>query len=128
LDILLDTHTFLWLAEDNPLLSATAKTLIRDTGTKSVLSFVSIWELAIKTSSGKLNLAGPLEVYISTQVATNKIIFMEITLESIYKVADLPYHHRDPFDRLLIAQALTENIPIVSGDAIFDAYGITRIW
>jgi PIN domain nuclease of toxin-antitoxin system len=128
LDILLDTHTVLWHLAGNSALSPTAKSLILDANNKAWISFVSIWELAIKTSSGKLYLNDPLDVYVQKSILPSKLTFLEITLESLYKVADLPYHHRDPFDRLLVAQAITENLAIVSGDAVLDAYGINRIW
>jgi PIN domain nuclease of toxin-antitoxin system len=126
--LLLDTHTFLWFVENSPSLSTNALTYIKDVSNEVYVSIASIWELAIKISVGKLQIAQPLEVFVPSQLSLNKMSALQITLDAAALVATLPLHHRDPFDRLLIAQALTTQMPIVSKDEALDAYGITRLW
>ena len=128
MNLLLDTHSFLWFISGNPNLSPTARTLIEDASNQPFLSIASLWEMAIKLSIGKLNLAQPFEVLIPQQMHLNGIKPLSIEIENVAIVSKLPFHHRDPFDRLLIAQAIGEQIPIVSADAVFDAYGIQRLW
>ncbi len=126
--LLLDTHTFLWFLAADPQLSATARALIEDGDTEVYLSVGSLWEMAIKVSLGKLSLAQPFDTFIPDQLARNSIELLGIAVGHTARVVGLPFHHRDPFDRLLIAQALVEGIPIVGVDAAFDAYGVTRLW
>lgn len=128
MNILLDTHTFLWFVNDDSLLSEPAKRLIEDDASQPFLSAASLWEIAIKMSLGKLTLKQPYEIFIPEQLALNGIGILNIAITHTAAIAALPFHHRDPFDRLLIAQAKTENMPVVSADAAFDAYGIKRIW
>lgn len=126
--LLLDTHTFLWFLDGSPQLSPHARGLIED-GTNDVfLSVGSLWEMAIKVSLGKLTLAQPFETLIPAQLALNVIQVLGISVDHTARIVTLPFHHRDPFDRLLIAQALVEGMPIVGVDAAFDAYGVTRLW
>lgn len=87
-----------------------------------------MWETAIKVKTGKMQLGLPLEEFIETNVEKHVLKLLLITLPHIYYTRQLPLHHRDPFDRLLIAQSLTENIPVVSSDAVWDAYGVNGIW
>lgn len=124
---LLDTHTFLWFIADDEKLSDYAKQLIEDEETELLMSIASVWEMAIKTSLGKLTLAQPFDK-LPTHIEQNKITILPITVEHTIRVAKLPFHHRDPFDRLIIAQALVEKLPILGIDAAFDAYGIKRLW
>jgi PIN domain nuclease of toxin-antitoxin system len=126
--LLLDTHTFLWFLSADPQLSATARGLIEDGGNDVYLSVGGLWEMAIKISLGKLSLGQPFETFIPDQLARTGIALLSITFEHTARVVGLPMHHRDPFDRLLIAQALVEGIPIVGMDAAFDAYGVARLW
>lgn len=128
MQILLDTHTFLWYILTNPQLSARAKALIQASENEKLLSIASPWETSIKVSTGKLMLSEPLEAYFAEQMRLNSIQLLPITLAHIARVSTLPFHHRDPFDRLLIAQSLTEGIPLVSADSAFDAYGVARLW
>lgn len=93
-----------------------------------LISTVSLWEIAIKTSIGKLTLTQSYEVFIPQQLEQNSIEILPIKLEHLVVVSTLPFHHRDPFDRLLIAQAMVEKIPIVGFDKAFDAYPVTRLW
>ena len=120
--LLLDTHTFLWFIADHPSLSQRAKNLIEDGANDIYLSIASVWEMAIKVSLGKLTLGGSLGSYLAEQLHLNSIDTLDITFTHATAVAALPLNHRDPFDRLLIAQAHIEGIPIVSADAAFDAY------
>jgi PIN domain nuclease of toxin-antitoxin system len=126
--ILADTHTFLWFVTDAPQLSAKAKTLLEDDETERLFSIASVWEIAIKASLGKLTLRKPLEEFLPEQLAANRFTLLNISVEHAFQIAHLPLHHRDPFDRMLVAQCLTENLPLVSSDAALDAYGIKRLW
>jgi len=126
--LLLDTHSFLWFIGGSSKLSVNARMLIENVTNQSVLSMASLWEMAIKVSSGKLNLVQPFETFIPQQMSLNGIGLLEILFPHTVVVATLPFHHRDPFDRLIIAQAMVEQIPIVSCDTKFDEYAITRLW
>lgn len=126
--LLLDTHTFIWFFMGNPKLSNQIRALIEDENNEKLLSIVSIWEMAIKQSTGKLTLTLPFEVFITQRLSLNDFNLLNITIDHIAVVAALPFHHRDPFDRLLIAQATVEQIPILSTDSAFDAYLINRLW
>ncbi|GAB4426752.1 MAG: type II toxin-antitoxin system VapC family toxin [Anaerolineae bacterium] len=124
---LLDTHTFLWFANDSQQLSLEAKNLI-ESDVDLLLSVASLWEIAIKTSLGKLTLPDDYDKFIPQQIALNDVEILPINLAHLNVVARLLFHHRDPFDRLLVAQAIVENIPIISADSSFDAYSIHRQW
>ncbi len=126
--LLLDTHSFLWFIGGNASLSPTARTLIEDVDNQPLLSMASLWEMAIKLSIGKLSLGRPFETLIPEQMRLNGVELLQIEMAHVVVVARLPFHHRDPFDRLLIAQAMVEQIPIVSGDPTFDLYHIRRLW
>lgn len=124
---LLDTHTFLWFVNDSQQLSHEAKDLI-ESDVDLLLSVASLWEIAIKASLGKLTLPDDYDKFIPQQIALNDVEPLPISLAHLNVVARLPFHHRDPFDRLLVAQAMVENIPIVSADSSFDAYSVNRQW
>lgn len=126
--ILLDTQAFLWLIADSPSLSKKAKKFFLDQDNDLFLSLASIWEIAIKMSLGKLKLQQPIEKFIPTQLQENSIFQLEINFRHVVGVTKLPFHHRDPFDRLIISQAIQENLPILSNDAAFDTYNIQRLW
>jgi PIN domain nuclease of toxin-antitoxin system len=126
--ILIDTHCFLWFLDNNPKLSNTALSLIKDINNEVLLSMASIWEIGIKCSTGKLRLTDPFEILIPTELTANKITPLQITIEHISGVVNLPFHHKDPFDRLIISQSIIENIPILSADPEFVKYPITLIW
>jgi PIN domain nuclease of toxin-antitoxin system len=125
--LLIDTHTFLWFVNDDLQLSTTAASLLESDHTV-LLSIASLWEIAIKVSIGKLVLPYPFEQFISEQLALNEITVFPIRIADCDYVIRLPFHHRDPFDRMIIAQALAEDIPIVSIDTAFDNYEVTRLW
>lgn len=126
--LLLDTHAFLWWITDSPLLSKKARAAIGKSGSECFLSLASCWEMAIKASLGKLTLAQPLERFLPEQLAANGFQLLEIDFRHMVRVESLPFHHRDPFDRLLVAQASAEKLSLVSGDAALDAYGVKRLW
>jgi PIN domain nuclease of toxin-antitoxin system len=126
--LLLDTHAFLWFIMGSLNLSANARDLIEDVANEKFLSVASLWEMAIKLSIGKLTLSAPFDLLIPQQLSLNGIEVLNIKIEHTAVVATLPFYHRDPFDRLLIAQAMFNKWPIVSADTAFDAYSITRLW
>jgi PIN domain nuclease of toxin-antitoxin system len=126
--VLLDTHTFLWMGDSPERLGERARETLLDPSHNFGLSIASVWELAIKVSLGKLTLAGSLEALVKAGLAHPRIDLIPIELAHVLRVQELPRHHRDPFDRLLVAQALTGAMPIVSRDEALDAYGVLRIW
>ena len=125
---LLDTNSFLWFISGSDRLSNNAHNFIADLSNELVLSVSSLWEMAIKISLGKLELLRPFEQLIREQLRENSIDILPIELEHLSKVIDIPFHHRDPFDRLIIAQAVTEDIPVISSDTIFKKYTVEVIW
>ena len=125
--LLLDTHTFLWFINDSSRLSARAKALL-ESDADLFLSIASLWEMAIKTGIGKLALPKPYDIFIPEHLAFNEIEILPISRSQLSVVSSLPQHHRDPFDRMLIAQAAIEQLPIVSADTHSDAYPIVRLW
>ena len=126
--VLLDTHTFLWFVLDDPQLSSTAKILIQDSANDVEVSPASYWEIAIKIRLGKYVLSQPYQSFMETQIAANDFRVLPIEPRHTALLTTMPFHHKDPFDRLLIAQTAVEHIDIVSVDTIFDSYGIRRIW
>jgi PIN domain nuclease of toxin-antitoxin system len=128
MNLLLDTHAFLWFVMGSDNLSSKARALIEDPANENFLSIASLWEMAIKFSLGKLVLSASFDDLIPEQLNLNGIRLLDISVDHVSLVARLPFHHRDPFDRLLVAQAITEKMPVVSIDAAFDNYGIARLW
>lgn len=126
--VLLDTHAFLWLMVDDPRLSSTAKAAFADVNNEIYFSLASAWEMAIKSSIQKLKLPLPVKEYVLTRTQAHNINLLDITLDHIDVVEALPLHHRDPFDRLLIAQGIFENLHILTDDSAFDLYSIPKLW
>jgi len=126
--LLLDTHTFLWFILDAPTLSVRARDLIADAGNIVEISPASYWEIAIKISLGKYALPEPYDTFMARQLDINDFRILPILPRHTAALIGLPFHHRDPFDRLMVAQALIEGLPIVSVDPALDAYGITRLY
>nr|MBF0223206.1 type II toxin-antitoxin system VapC family toxin [Desulfobulbaceae bacterium] len=126
--ILLDTHTFIWWVEGSPQLTCNAQKQIENTKNECFLSLASSWEMAIKSSIGKLKLACSIKEYIPQHLSINQFKELPISFQHVTRVESLAFHHRDPFDRLLVAQALEEKMIIVSADPIFDTYKVKRIW
>ena len=126
--LLLDTHTLLWFALTDPQLSGTAMSLIMDPANEKLVSPASYWEIAIKISVKKYALSQPYEVFMDAAIDKNGFGYLHVLPKHTAVLTTLPFHHKDPFDRLLVAQALVESIPIISNDPALDAYGITRLW
>jgi PIN domain nuclease of toxin-antitoxin system len=126
--LLLDTHCFLWFVLGDSNLTAQAKLVIEDPSNAVLISPASYWEIAIKISVGKFRLNRPYEEFWRRGMLDNDIGVLPVELRHTNRLISLPYYHKDPFDRLLAAQALVEQIPLVSSDAMLDAYGINRIW
>ena len=126
--LLLDTHAFLWYILDDPQLSATADALISDPTNEIEVSPASYWEIAIKIRLKKYSLPEPYEVFFDREIASNDFRILHIQVKHTAPLTTMPFHHRDPFDRLIVAQALVEQIAIVSNDTFFDAYGVKRFW
>src|SRR5215216_2053884 len=120
--LLLDTHIFLWWADNPEKLSRTALSAITDETNELVLSVSSVWEIQIKIQLGKLKLSLPLRELIQNQQETNELIISPILLSHVLALNYLPTHHKDPFDRLLIAQSIDEDLTLVSADPQFSAY------
>lgn len=125
---LLDTHTFIWFIQGDNQLSSVAKQLITDLNNDIFLSSVSLWEIAIKTSLNKINLYKPFSALFPNQLVINDINLMPIDYDALNYLVNLPYYHRDPFDRLIISQAITKNIPIITTDSMFANYPVQQIW
>lgn len=126
--LLVDTHTFLWLVWGHANLSQAARQLLADPNNVLVLSVASVGEMAIKVGLKKLVLNAPLDAFVSTWITTYQLNVLTVHLRHALTVQALPGHHRDPFDRMLIAQATVEQLALVSADTIFDAYGVRRLW
>lgn len=126
--LLLDTHTLIWWDREPELIPSSTLALMQQDDTQLVVSIVSLWEIQIKTQIGKLNLQTPLAEMVAQQQAENGITLLPITLFHILELDNLPQHHKDPFDRLLIAQCRTETATLVSRDGIFKQYDCPLIW
>jgi PIN domain nuclease of toxin-antitoxin system len=126
--LLLDTHAFLWFVDGDERLSRAAVGRIADPQDRVVISVVSAWEIVIKMSIGKLHLDRPLAELWPESIAANDFEVLNVTTEHVFATDSLPLHHRDPFDRLLIGQAIAEGLELVSADATFDHYPVRRVW
>jgi PIN domain nuclease of toxin-antitoxin system len=126
--LLLDTHCFIWMDDDFSKLSAKVQQAIINPSNTLYLSIVSIWELQIKTQLGKLEFNLPLEQKVEEQVKKNRLEILAITQAHIYGLEKLPMLHRDPFDRLLISQAITEELQLISSDSSIQQYAVSTLW
>jgi PIN domain nuclease of toxin-antitoxin system len=126
--LLLDTHALLWFASGDPALTRAARRRIEDPRNDRVWSTASVWEMAIKVGIGKLHLGMPVAEFVERVTIDDGVTLLDIRRDHVVGVADLPGHHRDPFDRLLIVQALRDDLAIVTRDEVFEAYGVRRIW
>lgn len=122
--LLVDTHTLLWWLSDDPALSSAAREAIAEPANELLVSAVSLWEMAIKRSLGKLRVPDDLPA----QILGQGFGWLPVTAEHAWAVRDLPLHHRDPFDRLLVAQSVLERTPIITADPSFGAYGVDVRW
>ena len=126
--VLVDTHTFIWDIEANPRSSRKAIEILRSDSSELVFSLVSLWEIAIKIKIGKLNTIGSSVAYIRDEMNAYSMELLPIRYEHILQLEALPAHHGDPFDRLLIAQAIHESLPILTQDEAFARYPVKVIW
>lgn len=125
---LIDTHILLWMTSEQEQLSRKIRNILNDEKCEIYLSIASVWEMAIKISLSKLGLPLELQKFVQTHVLDNGILLMPIKKEHTYMLTTLPFHHRDPFDRLLISQASTESIPILTADKIFKKYDVQSVF
>ena len=126
--LLLDTHAFIWLITGDEKLSERAKEAFLNQDNRLFFSKVSLWEMTIKISLEKLVLAADWQTTIEKEMVSNSVQWLEIEIDHCATLTDLPFHHRDPFDRLLISQAISESMSIVSIDGQFNRYPIDIIW
>lgn len=126
MNLLLDTHTFLWGLTDEVKLSGRVRTLLPKSNTW--FSVASIWEILIKVRIGKMSLPAPTGPFIMSKLAFNGVRILPITADHVLRIESLPNHHNDPFDRMLIAQSLEEKLPLATADKVFTRYPIEVIW
>ncbi len=126
--LLLDTHTLLWAVNDDARLSEQARALLEDTENSLFLSVVSLWEIAIKVTIGKLNLNSSFDNFVARGVVAKGVVLLPITEAHLSALVTLPLHYRDPFDRLIVAQALTEDLTLLSRDGNLTDYGVKLLW
>ncbi len=122
--LLLDTHIFIWWADQPEKLSPAALSALEDEANELILSVASVWEMQIKIQLGKLKLSLPLKDLIKNQQETNDIAVSPVALTHVLALDALPFHHKDPFDRLLIAQGIEEDLTLVTADSQFSAYSV----
>jgi len=127
MNLLLDTHALIWFSENDPMLSKPALKAIELPSNTRWVSMATLWEMAIKLSIGKLTLQLPLAEIIA-QLNSNGFDLLPISPPHVLTVEQLPYWHRDPFDRLIVAQARSEGFTLVSNEVVFDQYGVKRLW
>lgn len=126
--ILLDTHTLLWFSVGDSRISQTARDLVEDVSVQKHLSVVSAWEIAIKYKLGKLDLEMGYESFMKDALNKTQCSLLPISLDHLTLVSDLELHHRDPFDRMIVAQSIAEEMPLVSADDALDKYAVERVW
>jgi PIN domain nuclease of toxin-antitoxin system len=126
--VLLDTHVLLWWLLDEDVISLAARAAIADEANDTFVSAASAWKIAIKYKTGKLPSAAPLMANLENAILDEGFSGMSVTLRHGELAGSLPLHHKDPFDRMLIAQALAESLTLVSNERLFDRYGVTRLW
>jgi PIN domain nuclease of toxin-antitoxin system len=126
--LLLDTHTFMWWHSEPEYIPKNTLILLQDPDNEVILSVVSLWEMQIKIQLGKLNLRDDLELMLKIQQEQNHISLISVTLPHILELKNLPLHHKDPFDRILIAQSKVENAILISRDSVFKNYECSLIW
>ncbi len=126
--LLLDSHTLLWSLENSPRLSNRAAQVIRSRGNQVFVSYASLWEISIKVALGKLTVQTPWKDTLDAFSGVSPAALLDFSTGHLRRLMTLPFHHGDPFDRMLIAHALSENLTVAGNDAAFDAYGVRRIW
>ncbi|QEL13458.1 type II toxin-antitoxin system VapC family toxin [Limnoglobus roseus] len=128
MNVLLDTHTLLWVYWNDPQLSSVAARNVLDPNNRILVSPASHWEVAIKMRIGKLTLREPFLDFVQHAIFDNGFTILPIEPRHTALLTTLPLHHKDPFDRLIVAQALVENMRLISADPALDAYGVQRCW
>ena len=126
--LLLDTHAAIWAVDQPDRLGSRARPALEDASNDVLLSAATLWEIAIKTGLGKLTLSVPYREWMNRAIADLGATVLPITVEYADMQSTLPSHHRDPFDRMLIAQAIVEKISLVANEEMFDRYGVARLW
>jgi PIN domain nuclease of toxin-antitoxin system len=126
--LLLDTHVFVWWDISPKKIPSHVRAALADANNSLVLSVASVWEMQIKIQLGKLHLTRPLPDVVLAQQQSNSVKLMPITIDHVWALDPLPWHHKDPFDRLLVAQANAENAVLVSEDSAFSKYGVNILW
>jgi PIN domain nuclease of toxin-antitoxin system len=126
--ILIDTHAFLWFVYDDARLSPTAAQALTDPAQGKVLSVASLWEIAVKVTIGKLRLGMSFPEFVESSVTSRELRVLPVELAHLAEYVELPLHHRDPFDRLMVAQARVEALAVLTSDQRFSEYGIETIW
>jgi PIN domain nuclease of toxin-antitoxin system len=127
-NLLLDTHALLWFLDDDVRLVPSVRALIEEPANRKLVSMATCWEIAIKAGLKRLDLGEPAATFLPRELAANGFDVLPIELAHATFVETLPPHHKDPFDRLLIAQLLIERFDVISADQVFDQYGVTRLW
>ena len=128
MDLLIDTHALIWWATEDPQLSQSASDAIRDESNEVYVSAAAAWEIATKHRYGNLPEANELVFDIEGYMASQNFLELPLTILHAQRAGSLPGHHRDPFDRMLIAQAITEDLVLISNETLFDRYGVRRLW
>ncbi len=128
MNLLLDTHTFIWWATEPEKLSPQAHASCEDDNNNLLFSVASVWEMQIKLQLGKMKLDDPLRAFIKYQQQVDELRILPIAIEHVFALDNLPFHHKDPFDRIIIAQANVEELFVVTKDEIFSAYPVKLIW
>ena len=126
--VLLDTHTFLWVVSDDPRLSKSARKIFTGADNEILLSVASVWEILIKAESGKLPFPRPAGAYLRSQLRKTSTTVLPLLLSHVFQLENMPTHHRDPFDRMILAQAIEEGLPILSADTKFRLYPVEVLW
>lgn len=126
--MIIDTHVLLWWAVDGPKLSPRARAVLADGKNRLLWSVASTWELAIAVGAGRLRLPEPVESWVTSRLAAQRIETLGISHAHAACVAELPNHHRDPFDRLLVVQSRLEGMPILTADLVIPRYGVEVVW
>jgi PIN domain nuclease of toxin-antitoxin system len=125
---LLDTHAFLWWIGNDPRMSTRAREIIADDGNEIVLSAVSAWEIAIKASLVRFAMRGDIAAFVNSHVTANGFEVLPLLIDHALRVASLPDHHRDPFDRALVAQAQVEGLALLTADRAISHYSVKILW
>ena len=124
--VLLDTHTFLWAITDESRLSPTVRSLMANS--ECLFSVASIWEVIAKAKTKKVSLPEPVGTFLTSELATSRVQVLHITLNHVLRIESLDLHHRDPFDRMIVAQGLEEDVPLLTADPVFQSYPVRVIW